>query len=64
MLELAGGADVLADLQRQSVDMSTEMILTRAPEVIIELHYGDSLKPEQLGRRTARLERARRRCRP
>jgi iron complex transport system substrate-binding protein len=40
VLELAGGADVLADLHRQSVVMSTEMILTRAPDVIIELHYG------------------------
>jgi iron complex transport system substrate-binding protein len=48
-LELAGGANVLADLERQAVDMSSEMVLTRAPEVIIELHYGDSLKPERLG---------------
>lgn len=46
VLELAGGADALADLPRQSVDMSTEMILTRAPDVILELHYGDSVKPE------------------
>jgi iron complex transport system substrate-binding protein len=43
LLELAGGADVLADLQRQSVEMSTEMVLARAPDVIIELHYGTSL---------------------
>jgi iron complex transport system substrate-binding protein len=42
LLERAGGADVLADTPRQSVDMSTEMILTRAPEVIIELHYGET----------------------
>jgi iron complex transport system substrate-binding protein len=47
LLELAGGSDVLGDLKKQSVEMSTEMILTRAPEVILELHYGDSLKPEQ-----------------
>ncbi|MBI4486787.1 MAG: ABC transporter substrate-binding protein [Acidobacteria bacterium] len=46
VLVLAGGADALGDLSRQSVDMSTEMILMRAPEVIIELHYGDSVKPE------------------
>jgi iron complex transport system substrate-binding protein len=46
VLEIAGGADVLGDLRKQSVDMSTEMILTRAPEVIIELHYGDTVKPE------------------
>jgi len=48
VLELAGGSDVLGDLHKQSVDMSTEMILTRAPEAIIELHYGDSLKPDRL----------------
>jgi len=48
VLELAGGSDVLGDLHKQSVEMSTEMILTRAPEVIIELHYGDSLKPDRL----------------
>jgi iron complex transport system substrate-binding protein len=47
LLELAGGSDVLGDLKKQSVEMSTEMILTRAPEVILELHYGDSLKPER-----------------
>ena len=47
ILELAGGADVLGDLEKQVVDMSTEMILSRAPEVILELHYGESLKPER-----------------
>jgi iron complex transport system substrate-binding protein len=47
LLELAGGSDVLGDLQKQSVEMSTEMIITRAPEVVLELHYGDSLKPER-----------------
>jgi iron complex transport system substrate-binding protein len=50
VLELAGGADVLSGLRRQSADMSTEMILTRAPEVILELHYGESLKQENIGR--------------
>src|SRR6185436_20606314 len=48
ILELAGGSDVLGDLHQQSVDMSTEMILTRAPEVILELHYGESLTPDRL----------------
>jgi ABC-type Fe3+-hydroxamate transport system substrate-binding protein len=28
--------------------VSSELVLTRAPEVILELHYGDSLKPERL----------------
>ena len=48
MLEIAGGADVLGDINRQSVQMSTEMVLTRAPEAIIELHYGASLKADQM----------------
>ena len=48
LLETAGGADVLADMQRQSVMMSTEMILTRAPDVIIELHYGASIASANL----------------
>jgi cobalamin transport system substrate-binding protein len=43
LLEIAGGTDALADLKRQSVQMSTEMVLVRAPEVILELHYGTSL---------------------
>lgn len=38
MLVTAGGTDVLADLHRQSVTMSTEMVLARAPDIIIEVH--------------------------
>jgi len=44
MLESAGGADVLADIQAQSLQMSSEMVLARAPEVIVELRYGDAAK--------------------
>jgi iron complex transport system substrate-binding protein len=40
MLEAAGGTNVLADVKTQAVQMSTEMVITRAPEVIIELQYG------------------------
>ena len=39
MLEIAGGDDALGDIHRQSVTMSTEMVLARAPEVIVELRY-------------------------
>lgn len=39
MLEAAGGTDVLGDIRQQSVTMTTEMVLVRAPEVIIELRY-------------------------
>ena len=41
LLELAGGTDVLADIRQASVAMSSEMVLARAPDVIIELHYGE-----------------------
>jgi iron complex transport system substrate-binding protein len=45
MLEAAGGNDVLADVHRQSVMMSTEMVLIRRPDVIVELRYarGDAV---------------------
>jgi cobalamin transport system substrate-binding protein len=39
MLEAAGGTDALADAKQQSVMLSTELVLARAPEVIIELRY-------------------------
>ena len=48
VLELAGGADVFGDAKRQSMDVSLETILARAPDVIIELHYGESLQPSRL----------------
>lgn len=38
MLEIAGGDDALADIDKESMQASTETILARAPEVIIELH--------------------------
>lgn len=40
MIEMAGGADVFGDVKRESVQASTEQILSRAPEVIVELRYG------------------------
>lgn len=48
LLELAGGSDVLADIHQPKVDMSTEMILARQPEVLIELQYGNSLRADNL----------------
>ncbi len=46
VLELAGGNDVLGGIGRQSVMMNTEMVLTTAPQVILELHYGASIAAE------------------
>ena len=41
LVELAGGVDVLADVKQAAVAMSSEMVLARAPDIIIELHYGE-----------------------
>jgi iron complex transport system substrate-binding protein len=40
MLVTAGGADAFGDVKQQSIDATTEMILGRQPEVILELRYG------------------------
>lgn len=42
LLDVAGGENVFADLARQSVQVSTEMLLTLAPDVIIELRYSEN----------------------
>ena len=43
MLEAAGGRNVLADLPRESIQLTSEAILTSAAEVIIELTYDDGM---------------------
>jgi iron complex transport system substrate-binding protein len=50
ILETAGGTDLLADAKQQSVTMTTELVLARAPDVIIELRYarGDPTTPSDL----------------
>ncbi len=42
MLEIAGGDNVFNDIDKESVQVSTETILSRAPEVILEL------RPEEI----------------
>jgi iron complex transport system substrate-binding protein len=41
MLVIAGGDDVFADVKRESVQATTETILARAPEVILEIRPDD-----------------------
>ena len=50
MLEAAGGDDVFADVKRQSLQATTEMLLARAPEVIIEAYPSDGWPPERIAR--------------
>ena len=47
MLDAAGGVNVFADVRRESVQATSELVLTRAPEVILELRgeFG-SVRPE------------------
>jgi iron complex transport system substrate-binding protein len=41
MLEAAGGDNVFAGIARESVQASTELVLTQAPEVILEVRSAD-----------------------
>jgi iron complex transport system substrate-binding protein len=47
MLEAAGGVNVLADIDAESVQASIELILARAPDVILELRAEDIPSPQQ-----------------
>jgi iron complex transport system substrate-binding protein len=53
MLEAAGGTNVFADVARESVQASTELILARAPEVILEVRSTDIMTPEEAAREAA-----------
>ncbi len=46
MLEAAGGDNVFADVRRESVQLTSEAILTAAPDVIIELTYDERMTPD------------------
>jgi iron complex transport system substrate-binding protein len=49
-LEVAGGANIFAGVRRESLQVTTETILSSAPEVILELRYGAAFTPEQIER--------------
>jgi ABC-type Fe3+-hydroxamate transport system substrate-binding protein len=53
LVEIGGGDDAYADIRRESVQASTEQILARAPEVIIEIHGSEVLSAEAAGREAA-----------
>ena len=53
MLEVAGGENVFADVKRQSVQATSELVLTRKPEVILELHSGAPWDDAHLAREQA-----------
>jgi len=50
LVEVAGGINVFADVRRESLNVSTETALARAPEVILELRYSGTESPASLER--------------
>ena len=49
MIAIAGGREIFDDVKRENVQPSTELILARRPEVIIELRYGGAVtRPDDL----------------
>jgi iron complex transport system substrate-binding protein len=53
MLVLAGGEDVFADVKRQSLQVSSEVLLARAPDVVVEVHPSSGWTAERLARERA-----------
>jgi iron complex transport system substrate-binding protein len=53
MVQLAGGTNVFGDIRRQAVRASTEMLITRAPDVIVDLQYADSADAAQMQKERA-----------
>ncbi len=50
LVEVAGGTNVFGDVKKESVNVSTETVLARAPDVIIELRYSKEAPPADRGR--------------
>jgi cobalamin transport system substrate-binding protein len=50
MLETAGGTDAFADVKSQSLQLSAETLLARAPEVIVEVSSSAGWTPEKIER--------------
>lgn len=48
MLLAAGGDDAFGDVKRENLQVTVEVLLARAPEVIIEVHPAEGWTPERL----------------
>jgi iron complex transport system substrate-binding protein len=53
MLTLAGGADVFADVKRENLQVTAEVLLARAPEVIIEAHPANNWTADRIAKEQA-----------
>lgn len=59
LLELAGGENVMAEIAREGLQLSSEQLLVRAPDVVIELRNGQAWSPERRARELAIWREAR-----
>jgi len=50
MLGVAGGVDVFDDVPRESLQVTTEIALAKAPEVILEIHSGPGWTQNRISR--------------
>jgi iron complex transport system substrate-binding protein len=50
MLEVAGGVNVLADVPLEGLQITTELALTRAPQVILEIRSGPDWTSDRIAR--------------
>jgi iron complex transport system substrate-binding protein len=48
MLDVAGGTNVFADVHQSSMQASTEALIARAPDVILELRQNEGWSPERV----------------
>ncbi|MEZ5418598.1 MAG: helical backbone metal receptor [Vicinamibacterales bacterium] len=53
MLVAAGGENVFADMAQESVQATIELLLARAPDVILEVREGEPLNDDEIRRRIA-----------
>lgn len=53
IVSLAGGENVFANEKHESMRVSIEAVIAAAPDIIIDLHYGQPLGPEQIDRERA-----------
>jgi iron complex transport system substrate-binding protein len=52
LLEIGGGTDVFNDVKRKSVQATTELLISRAPEAIIEVYPSDGWTPARVADET------------
>ena len=53
LLDVSGSDNVFGEIKQESVQASTEMILARRPDVIVELRYGDDARAFNVERELA-----------